>query len=218
MTDSVSVIQEKILMTALPLAADRGWTHSFLTHATEDAGYEREMAVAVFPEGIADLAAYFSEWADSQMLETLKEIDPEDLKIRARVAKAVMARIRALEPHRSALKHAAKFWAVPHRSFRAKQLIWRTADHIWNWAGDTATDYNRYTKRGLLVGVIGTTTLYWLSQSESDLTKVETFLKARIENVLKVGQSISKFKDVGDMVAKFPFKSFFDTRKSEAGK
>tara|TARA_Y100001001_G_C7972031_1_gene296265 strand:+ start:690 stop:1346 length:657 start_codon:yes stop_codon:yes gene_type:complete len=218
MTESVSEIQEKILMQALPQAAQRGWIQSVLTLATEDAGYEREMAVAVFPEGIADLAAYFSDWTDQKMLDALQDIDAEDLKIRARVAKGVMARFRALEPHRDALKQAAKFWAVPHRSFRAKQLIWSTADHIWNWAGDTATDYNRYTKRGLLSGVIGATTLYWLSQNESDLAKVETFLKARIENVLKIGQSISKFKDMGDMVAKFPFKSFFDSRNGEPQK
>ena len=64
---------------------------------------------------------------------------------------------------------------------------------IWTWAGDDATDYNRYTKRGLLSGVIGATMAYWLQQND-DATNAKTFafLNNRIENVVTIGQNTSK--------------------------
>ncbi len=44
---------------------------------------------------------------------------------------------------------------------------WRSADLMWRLAGDTATDYNHYTKRLILSGVYGSTLLVWLDdQSE----------------------------------------------------
>lgn len=213
MTIDTQDIKNKILAAALNEVAFEGWTQSVLMDATEKAGYKPDMAVAVFPEGVTDLVAYFSEWADAQMLAQLAKIDPEDLRVRARVAKAAMIRFEILAPHKEALREAAKFWARPFRSLRAKQVIWQTADHIWTWAGDTATDYNRYTKRGLLFGVLTTTTLYWLSKNEASLEEVETFLRARIENVLKIGQAGSKIgASIGSAKAlfeTFPFKKFF---------
>jgi ubiquinone biosynthesis protein COQ9 len=35
------------------------------------------------------------------------------------------------------------------------RLLWDSADSIWRWAGDTATDENHYSKRAILSGVLG---------------------------------------------------------------
>jgi ubiquinone biosynthesis protein COQ9 len=44
------------------------------------------------------------------------------------------------------------------------------ADFIWDAAGDTAEDYNRYSKRGLLTAILPPIVLYWLDNpSEADL-------------------------------------------------
>lgn len=202
-------IKDKILMQALADAPFDGWSEDMLARAVKTCGYEPEMARAVFPEGVSDLVAYFSTWADERMKEKISKIDPEDLKIRARVAKAVMARFAVLEPHKEALRAAAKYWARPFRSIKAQQMVWQTADIIWEWAGDTATDYNRYTKRGLLVTVIGSTTFYWLTKSDASMEDIDQFLRARIENVLKVGQAASKLKNVKSFTEAMPIKNFF---------
>ena len=39
---------------------------------------------------------------------------------------------------------------MPQNLARAARLGWRTADVMWRAAGDTATDYNHYTKRTML--------------------------------------------------------------------
>ena len=209
MTVDSAEIREKILLEALKNVAFDGWSQDTLMTATKEAGYDKDMAVAVFPDGLSDLVGYFSEWADGLMLAKLKDIDIEDLKVRARIAKAVMARFEAIEPHKEAVREAAKYYARPFRSFKAKQMVWATADKIWDWAGDTATDYNRYTKRGLLSFVITSTTLYWLSKNDATLDDVDQFLRARIEEVLKLGQAASKLKSFQHMAEAMPFKSPF---------
>lgn len=209
MTVDSAQIREKILLEALKNVPFDGWTQDVLVQSTLDAGYEKDMAVAVFPDGVSELIAYFSDWADAQMLDKLQGIEIEDLKIRARVAKAAMARFEVIEPHKEAVRMAAKYYARPFRSIKAKQMVWATADKIWDWAGDTATDYNRYTKRGLLSFVLTTTTLYWLTKNEATLDDVDQFLRARIEEVLKVGQAASKLKSVQNLADFIPFKSPF---------
>ena len=34
------------------------------------------------------------------------------------------------------------------------RLAWESADALWRWAGDTATDENHYSKRVLLAGIL----------------------------------------------------------------
>ena len=34
------------------------------------------------------------------------------------------------------------------------RLAWESADALWRWAGDTATDENHYSKRALLAGIL----------------------------------------------------------------
>ena len=77
---------------------------------------------------------------------------------------------------------------MPRRAGPGARLVWRTADAIWHAAGDTATDYNRHTKRGLLTGVLASATLVWLRDADS----VPAFVARRIENVMQMGRLLGK--------------------------
>jgi ubiquinone biosynthesis protein COQ9 len=59
-------------------------------------------------------------------------------------------------------------------------------------AGDRATDYNYYTKRLLLAGVLSSTTLFWLNDRSKDHAATWAFLDRRIDEVLKVGGRLGK--------------------------
>ena len=64
--------------------------------------------------------------------------------------------------------------------------MYRSVDAIWYAAGDTATDYNFYTKRGLLAAVYGTTLLYWLNDRSEGFADTRGFLDRRIAEVMQV--------------------------------
>ena len=74
----------------------------------------------------------------------------------------------------------------------AGRLAYNTCDTIWRAAGDVSTDFNFYTKRGLLAGVVLSTTLYWLQDSSDGNQATSAFLDRRIQDVLIVGGRIGK--------------------------
>lgn len=185
-------ICDTILLQALPNIAFDGWTWDMTIHAAQAAGYDKAMARAVFPGGLPDVVGHFSDWTDRQMLAGLTGTDPESLRIRDRVKTGVIGRLEVMMPWREAARRALTYWAVPTRHFQAGRVLWRSADRIWVWAGDTATDYNHYTKRVLLSGVISATTLAWLNDDTGDPAAIEPFVDRRIENVLQLGKLIGR--------------------------
>ena len=46
------------------------------------------------------------------------------------------------------------FLALPPNMALGARLAWESADALWRWAGDTATDENHYSKRALLAGIL----------------------------------------------------------------
>jgi ubiquinone biosynthesis protein COQ9 len=65
------------------------------------------------------------------------------------------------------------------------QLGWASADAMWRLAGDTATDYNHYTKR-LTLGSIYAATLAVFAHDESAGDEAtHAFLDRRIEGIMR---------------------------------
>ena len=73
------------------------------------------------------------------------------------------------------------FLALPSNAALGLRLVWESADALWNWAGDTATDENHYSKRALLAGILTGTLLVRLSGGEATAT---AHLDRRIEAVM----------------------------------
>ena len=59
---------------------------------------------------------------------------------------------------------------------------------MWHAAGDTATDFNFYTKRMLLAGVHATTLMCWLNDDSPGREATWAFLDRRIANVMSIGR------------------------------
>lgn len=185
-------IQEKILMEALKDIPFDGLKWNVIQRAAEKVGYDTDVALSVFPEKVTDFLKYFSHWVDERMMKELSKVDPLTMKIRERVRYGVWERLMILSPYREVMKASLRHWVNPMKKPTAVKMIWATSDLIWKWAGDTALDYNKYTKRGLLSGVITATTLAWLNDKSEDYKKTGQFLDRRIDNVLVVGKLAGK--------------------------
>jgi ubiquinone biosynthesis protein COQ9 len=193
MTDRNADIKNRIIESALPDIAFDGWTRDLLHKSARDCGYDVAMVRAVFPYGEKDAIKHFATMADDAMLKKLGAVS-SDMKIRERIAHAVRTRFEWLEDHKEAERLAISYWARPLRKIEGAKLVWATADKIWIWAGDTATDYNRYTKRILLSGILTATALYWLNDESKGHLDSWAFLDRRIENALALGKIAAKIK------------------------
>lgn len=207
-------IKDQILLTALPNVAFDGWQWSVIEEGAIEAGHDKSLAFAVFPDGLNQVLQYFSSWADRQMLAHLSEENPEDQRVRDRIKMAVEARLEILEPHKEAVRAASVYWLVPTRKIQASKQVWKTADVMWHWAGDEAQDYNYYTKRMLLSGVITSTMMTWLNDTSHNHQETSEFLDRRIENVLKIGGATGRF--LGPVLSRLSFMKPCHSNKAES--
>jgi len=190
-----SEIRRAVLQAALPRLAEDGFTDKTLNFAAAAANVDAGTLARVFPRSAQDLVSAFSEWADEQMDAALAATPLSEMKIRERIKAAVNARIVALRPYKEAARRAAAFLSLPQNTPLAAELLWRTADRIWRTAGDTSTDFNFYTKRGILAGVYGSTAMRWFNDTSEDEKATDEFLAARIENVMQFEKFKAKAKE-----------------------
>jgi ubiquinone biosynthesis protein COQ9 len=108
------------------------------------------------------------------------------LRTHERVAAGLKSWLNALDTHKSAVRKAAGLGLLPWGAGAAARRVWSVSDAIWMVAGDTATDYNRQTKRALLSAVIPSTVLYWLDHDDEDA--LDAFITRRLQQAMKVGQ------------------------------
>ncbi len=184
-------LKQRILAAALPLVVFDGWTLGTLEAAAKSLGLTMADVTHAFPAGVVDAVTYHSTQADEAMVATLRrDYHLPSMKVRERIATAVMVRLRQQAPHREAVRRATAFLKMPWNMPAATKALYATVDAMWREAGDTSTDYNFYTKRLLLSKVYLATLPVWLDDNSPDLAATEAFLRRRIENVMQ----IEKFK------------------------
>jgi len=155
--DWAAQAEERLLTAALAQAPRLGWTSRLVATAAREAGLSAEEGQILLPEGPRDLAALLSRRHDRAALAALATLDPASLKIRQRIRQGVLARCDAAMADEQALRRWTGFLALPPNIPLALRLVWASADSIWRWAGDTATDENHYSKRALLAEVLAST-------------------------------------------------------------
>ena len=84
-----------------------------------------------------------------------------------------------------ALRRALAIQAMPQNLPRTLRLGWHSADLMWRLAGDTATDYNHYTKRALLAGIYTATLAVFVDDQSEGKAETRAFLDRRIEGVMQ---------------------------------
>ena len=205
----------RILDKALAHVPFDGWSEKALMAGAEDAGYDPAMALDAFPGGVPDALDCAADRADAAMLEALETKGLDKMRVRDRVATAVRARLELSAPHREAIQRALAVLALPHNLPLAAKTLWRTVDAIWYAAGDQATDFNYYTKRGLLAGVYSATLLYWLNDHSPDHADTWDFLERRLDEVMRVPKVIARAREALERLPS-PFR-LFTRQKPESG-
>jgi len=165
-------------------AAFDGWSDEALAMAARELGVPPARARLAFPGGSVEM---IDAWFDSIDVAMLGAFPPERIaamKIRERIRELVLFRLTTMLPHREALRRAFAILALPRNVATAAKLAWRAADRMWRVAGDKATDFNHYTKRALLTGVYGSTSLVFIDDNSDDLADTRAFLGRRIDDVM----------------------------------
>lgn len=197
-------VRDGILEATLPNVVFDGWSMASLRDGAQQAGHDAGTLHRAFPGGVPELVEHFGAWTDRRMLERLDAIGLAEMRVTDRIRHAVRAHFSVLELHREAKRRLIAHLAMPQNVGMGLRMLYRTVDAMWFAAGDDSTDFNHYSKRGLLAAVLSATTLYWLDDQSEDHEDTWSFLDRRLADVMGVGKAMSRMGGLGRVLWALP--------------
>ena len=179
-------LRDRLMEATLEHIPFDGWSGSALCAGARDSEFSLNEANDLFPAGTSDMIRHFSRWADRRMIAGLDAADLSEMRTHERVAIAVELRLEGLEAHKEAVRRGLSWLAMPQNTIFGARLLYWTVDDIWYAVGDRSVDFSFYTKRGLLAGVVGSTTLFWLDDDSEGGVETSEFLDRRIVDVMRI--------------------------------
>jgi ubiquinone biosynthesis protein COQ9 len=181
-------------------AAFDGWTDVAVESAAFETGVDPEVAKLAFQGGAM---ALIDAWIASVDAEMARRLPPEKLgamKIRERITALIATRLEITAPDKEGQRRALAIMAMPQNLAAAARIGWRSADRMWRLAGDSATDFNHYTKRMILSAVYASTLAVFVNDEREDFAETRAFLDRRIDNVMQFEKVKAQAKGRQDMV------------------
>jgi ubiquinone biosynthesis protein COQ9 len=178
-------------------AAFDGWTERAIAMAAAELGVPADRARIAFPGGAVEMIDAWFDALDKAMLAAFPPERIAGMKVHERIRALILFRLEVLTPAREALRRALSILAMPQNALAGAGLAWRSADRIWRLAGDTATDFNHYTKRATLIGVYGATSLVFLDDQSEDLAETRAFLDRRLDGVKRFEKAKASWRGTG---------------------
>ena len=162
-----------------------GWTAKAVASAAAQLGINLDQARLAMPKDASGLIDSYAAAIDAAMATAFPPERIQAMKIRERIRSLVWFRIESMAEAREAVRRGLAILAMPQNAPLAARIGWRSCDAMWRLAGDTATDFNFYTKRMTLGAVYASTLVAWLDDSTDGFADTAAFLDRRIDNVMR---------------------------------
>lgn len=193
--------RDEIVAAMTRRVPETGWSDQSLKAAVGELELDPGIAELAFPEGMKEIVEAYLDGVDKAMMEALGKTDPDKLRVRERIATAIRKRLELHRGEKPLVERTVAWLALPGNADLSLRSLWRTSDLIWRWAGDTATDFNHYTKRAILSAVYSSTLLCWLQDESEGAEETWAFLERRIDNVMQFEKLKAKAREKAE---KFP--------------
>lgn len=210
MAQAADLTLDELRPVLAPLIADAavfdGWSAAALAGAAEAQGVDPAVAALAFPGGAIDMIAAWFAGIDAEMAAALPADQLAGLPVRERIRRLVAFRLKALTGREEALRRAQAIMAMPQNAPRALRLGWASADRMWRQAGDTASDFNHYTKRAILAALYASTLAVFVGDESDGKAETYAFLERRIGDVMRFEKAkarIMRPADHGFSMARF---------------
>jgi ubiquinone biosynthesis protein COQ9 len=181
-------LRKELLRAVLPHVPFDGWSDRALKAGASDIAMPIATMRALVPGGGLELIELHSIAMDDEMIRCLSEQGGGTMRIRDRITFTVRLRLELAAREKEAVRRAVTYLARPQNMLVGTRLLYLSVDAIWRAVGDTSTDWNFYSKRGLLAGVYTSTVLFWLQDESPESEETWAFLDRRIADVMKVPQ------------------------------
>jgi len=185
MPTPLEAIRQKLALAVGENAAFDGWTQKAVDSAASQLDIDPAQARLAFPKDAPHMIEAWIQGVDAAMEAHFTPKRIAAMKVRERIRALIWYRLETMGPAREAVRTALSILAMPPNVPLALRIGWRSADLMWRLAGDTATDYNHYSKRLILSGVYGSTLLAWLDDQSEGWIETSAFLDRRLAGVMR---------------------------------
>ncbi|MBU6266054.1 MAG: COQ9 family protein [Sphingomonadales bacterium] len=166
-----------------------GWSETAVLAAAEAEGVDPDLALLAYGgEGHVKPMAMIAAWihaVDAEMARVWPMERLAALPVRERIRVLIEFRLDAAARHGESLRRALAILAMPHHAAEALKLGWQSADRMWRLAGDTAADFNHYTKRATLAAIYAAALTVMMSDDSDGKAETRAFVARRIDGVMR---------------------------------
>lgn len=170
-----------------------GWSDTAICHAASLRRVDPAVARIAFEGGPMAMIEAWIAAIDAAMLARFADGGLDGLPVRERIRQLVQFRLDAIAGKEEALSRALAIMAMPQNAARGLRLGWKSADAMWRLAGDTATDYNHYTKRAILGSVYAATLAVFAADTSEGKAETAAFLDRRLQGILRFEKAKARF-------------------------
>jgi ubiquinone biosynthesis protein COQ9 len=181
----LAALRRRLALSVGENAVFDGWTQAAVNSAAAQLGIDPAQARLAFPKDAPHMIEAWIDGVDAAMADKFTPDIIAGMKVRDRIRSMILYRLDVTTPAREAVRKALAILAMPQNLALGLRTGWRSADLMWRLAGDTATDYNHYTKRLTLSGVYTSTLLAWLDDDSEEFVDTAAFLDRRLGDVMK---------------------------------
>ena len=199
MPDFADLTLDELRLALAPAVAESavfdGWSEAAVHAAAESAGVDPAVARLAYPGGAMDMIAAWIESVDAAMAAAFPPERIAAMKVRERIRALVAFRLDTMSGSEEALRRALSIMAMPQNATQALKLGWHSADAMWRLAGDTATDYNHYTKRAILASIYAATLAVFVGDESEGRQDTLSFLDRRIDGIMRFEKAKARWLD-----------------------
>ncbi|GAM22978.1 hypothetical protein SAMD00019534_061530, partial [Acytostelium subglobosum LB1] len=190
-------LRQVVLDRAMQYVPLYGWSEAAIAKACTDLGYAPTMH-GLFENGGYDLAFHFVNRCNKQLKEKLSGDVLATLTQRERVKMVIKVRLSMITPYLNRWAEAMQLLAHPSNLTTSAPSMASLVDEIWHLVDDRSTDFEWYTKRGLLAALYTSSELYMLNDTSPEHKDTWRFVDDRVDDMV----SLLKFnRDIGESAA-----------------
>ena len=192
MTENIENLKKRILRSVLEILPYETFDGNIISKACESVNLQKEYASLLFPNGRVEILELFRDYVDEIMVKRIGEELVDVKSITVKIYESIKIRLEILDKYKMVIPKIISFYSMPWNHFKLYPYTWKSMNLIWRVAGgDQSTDFNYYTKRGLLTGVYWSTIIYWLQDESLNYQDTYDFLQRELNLIGKIGKKIS---------------------------
>ena len=192
---NLNYLRFKIMNESKKDISFNGWNEDLINLIAKKNNYKKAELKILFPNGYRSILEFYLDNLNKELTKSCKKIDLLRLKTHERIREIILTKILTNQKDKNLIKKTYMTLLMPSNYKLSINSLYKSVDQIWYIAGDNSTDFNFYTKRGLLAGIYISTILFWIN-GDKNIDEVESFLNNQLSKVSKIPKFKRKLKSL----------------------